>query len=54
MADTLGKEYKSETMLEMVGGLVLDIILYFYTVWQSTPYMYLQRRIQHHLVSTKC
>ena len=27
---------KSETMLEMIRGLVLNFVLYFVTVWWST------------------
>ena len=27
-----GLNYKSETMLEVIGGLVLDFVLYFVTV----------------------
>ena len=32
-------KHKSETMLEVIRGLVLDFILYFVIVWQSTFYM---------------
>ena len=39
MAATFGMKYQSETILEMIRGLVLDFGLYFITLWQSTPYM---------------
>ena len=39
MVATLKMKYKSETMLQVVRGLVRDFILYFITVWQSTFYM---------------
>ena len=39
MIATLGMKYKSENMLEMIRGLVLDFVLYFVTIWQSTLYM---------------
>ena len=54
MAATLGMKYKSETILEGIRGLVFDFVLYFVTIWQSTLYMKLQHRVQHHMVSTKC
>ena len=34
-----GMKNKSETMLEGIRVLVLDFVLYFVTVWQSTLYM---------------
>ena len=34
-----GMKHKSETMLEVIRGLVLDFNLYFVTVWQSTLYI---------------
>ena len=39
MAATFGMKYQSETILEMIRGLVPDFGLYFITLWQSTPYM---------------
>ena len=32
-------KHKSETMLEVIRGLVLDFNLYFVTLWQSTLYI---------------
>ena len=32
MAATLGMKYKLETMLEMIRGLVLDLVPYFVTL----------------------
>ena len=32
MVATLGMKYKSETILEVIRGLVFDFVLYFVTV----------------------
>ena len=39
MIADLGMKQKSETMLEVIVGLVLHFVPYFVTVWKSTPYM---------------
>ena len=32
-------KHKSETMLVVIKGLLLDFVLYFIAVWQSTLYI---------------
>ena len=39
MAENSKMKYKSNTMLEVIEGLVFDFVLYFVTVWQSTFYI---------------
>ena len=35
----LEMKHESETMLEVIRGLVLHFVFYFVTVWQSTLYI---------------
>ena len=39
MAANSGMKHKSETILGVIRHLVLDFVLYFASVWQSTLYM---------------
>ena len=37
MVANSGMKHKSGTMVEVIRGLFFDFVLYFVTVWQSTP-----------------
>ena len=57
MVANLGMKHKSETMLEMIGDLVLNFALYFIALYNvpftcnfSTEYNI--RYLKHHLMST--